>query len=214
MTRLKRGIRVTDYQGNAHKNREGKTPPTEEKNVEAVVKGDVVLKKKPWGERFKNVFFGGNARNAVGYIVADVFLPTIRNLVVDATTKGMERMVYGDRAETRRRPMNYGSRVQYNTPVRRDRPYLPDQGPRRLSPVRRDLHDFILSDRNDAELVLERLVDLIDKYQVASVADALELMNQPSSHVDNKWGWSHLSNTEIRQVRDGYLLDLPPIEEI
>ena len=202
-----------DYQGNAHKQREGKAPPPEKK-VEQVITGEVIVKKKSWGEKFKGIFFGGDARNALRYIAADVFLPTIRNLVVDATTKGMERMVYGESSAQRRRPMNYGSRVQYNNPVRRDRAYLPDQPARSLRPVRRDLNDMILASREEAELVLERLLDIISKYEVTSLADLYDLTGLPSSHVDNKWGWTYLNNTEIRQVRDGYLLDLPPLEEI
>lgn len=204
---------MTDYQSNAHKNREGKAAPSE-KTVEQVVTGEVIVKKKSWTEKFKGIFFGGDARNAIRYITADVFLPAIRNLVVDATTKGMERMVYGESSTQRRRPLGYGSRVQYNSPVRRDRPYLPDQAGRPLRPVRKDTNDLILSTREEAELVLERLIDIVDKYQVASLADLYDLTGLPSSHVDNKWGWTYLNNTEIRQVRDGYLLDLPPAEEI
>ena len=44
--------------------------------------------------------------------------------------------------------------------------------------------------------------------------DLYDLTGLPSAHVDNKWGWTYLTNTEIRQIRDGYLLDLPPMEEI
>ena len=73
---------------------------------------------------------------------------------------------------------------------------------------------MILASREEAELVLERLLDIISKYEVASLADLYDLTGLPSSHVDNKWGWTYLNNTEIRQVRDGYLLDLPPLEEI
>lgn len=201
-----------EYTGNAHKQRDSQTTPPKEK-VQPVVTGEVIVKKKSWGEKFKGIFFGGDAKNALRYIAADVFLPTVRNLLVDATTKGVERMVYGDSPSQRRRPTTYGARIQYNAPIQRDRAYLPDQ-PRSLRPVRKDTNDLVLASREEAELVLERLIDIVDKYRVASLADLYDLVGLPSSHVDNKWGWTYLNNTEIRQVRDGYLLDLPPTEEI
>jgi hypothetical protein len=205
--------RPLDYQGNSHKLREGagKREQKPEK-FEPVVKGEVKMAKKSFGQKFKGVFFGGEFRNAMRYVTAEVLLPALRNLMVDTTTKGVERMVYGESTSMRRRPTAYGSRTQYSSPMRRDAPYIPDQRP--IRQVRRDTNDVILANRDEAEQVLERLIDIVDKYDVASVADLYDLLRLPSSPVDNKWGWTYLNTTEIRQVRDGYLLDLPPAEEI
>ena len=71
-----------------------------------------------------------------------------------------------------------------------------------------------MAERDDAELFVERLIDIIEKYEVASLADLYDLLGWASSHVDNKWGWTYLSNVEVRQVRDGYLIDLPPFEAV
>jgi len=35
-----------------------------------------------------------------------------------------------------------------------------------------------------------------------------------STHVDNKWGWAILQNVDIRQTREGYVIDLPLPEAI
>lgn len=205
-----------DYQGNTNKS---KTEALEEKKIEKVVTGTVIKKDKTFGHKFKEVFFGGDFRNAMRYIAADVLLPAIRNLMVDATTQGVERIVYGE-SSRQRRPMwggsqGYRSRIQYNNPVRRDRAYLPDQSPSGGSRRgRRDTEDLILATREEADNVLERLTDILDKYGVASLADLYELTGLPSAHIHNKWGWTFLNNAEIRQVREGYLLDLPPVEEI
>lgn len=185
--------------------------------VEQVTTGTVIMKKAPLGQRFKSIFFGGDGRSAVRYIAADVLLPAIRNLVVDATTKGIERMVYGE-ATQRRRPTGYGytSRIQYNNPVSRTevRPArLPDQPPSMRS-LRREPHELVLASRDEAELVLERLMDIIETYEIATVADLYQLTGLPASHVDNKWGWTNLKSADVKQVREGYLLDLPVAEEV
>ena len=207
---------MTDYAANPHKSKQ--VPPEEEKKVEKVIVGEVIVKKRTFGQKFKGVFFGGEFKQALRYFTADVLLPAIRNLMVDATTRGVERMVYGESRDIRRRPPpSYGSRISYNSPVvRRDRAYLPDQGPPRPlgRQVRRDTNELILASREEAEQVLERLIDIIDKYGVASLADLYDLTGLPTSPIDNKWGWSDLRTTEIRQVRDGFLLDLPQAEEI
>jgi hypothetical protein len=74
--------------------------------------------------------------------------------------------------------------------------------------------DYILSRRDEAELVLERLRDIVDKYQVASVLDLKELLGLESNPVDNKWGWPFLTDASVVAVRDGFILDLPPEEPI
>ncbi len=54
--------------------------------------------------------------------------------------------------------------------------------------------------------------DIIETYEVASVADLQDLVGLPSSHVDNKWGWINLHDVQIRQIREGYVIDLPQAE--
>lgn len=202
-----------DYQGNANKDRDPEEKG-KEKNVEKVVTGAVIVQKKSLGRKFKDLFVHADLRNSVRYVFVEVMVPAARNLVVDATTKGIERMVYGESAVRRRNYGTPGPRVTYNSPVRRDYRQAPPvpSGPRR--PSRQNRGDFILSSREEAEVVLERMRDIIDKYEVASVADLNELVGFPSNHVDNKWGWVFLDDVPIRQIREGYLLDLPAEEPI
>ena len=56
--------------------------------------------------------------------------------------------------------------------------------------------------------------DIIDQFEVASVADLNDLVGFPTSYTDNKWGWIYLGDVQIRQVREGYLIDLPSPEPI
>jgi hypothetical protein len=206
-----------DYQGNTDKSREQKKP---EKQIEKVVTGEVVQKPKTIGRKFKDIFFGGDLRAASRYVAGDVLLPALRNLLVDMTSKGIERIVYGESGYRRRSPVDYRPRVSYNTsyssPLSRDprltRPLLPDQAGNRQ--LRKESVDLILGTKEEAERVVEQLIDIIDKYDVVSWADLCELVGWPSSAVDNKWGWTYLTNVDIRQTRDGYLIDLPTMEAI
>lgn len=212
----------TDY-GNSHKNkREKAVSETNEapgpKVVMQVVTEPVIIKKPGIGHRFKTVFFGGDFRGAAGYVAADVLLPALRNLVVDMMTKGAERAVYGDSRPSRRPTGSFGytSRISYNSPISRPslRPaQLPDQN-NVVRVVRSQPNEMIIHSRDEAEMVLERLVDIIDQYGVTSVADLYDLTGNPVSPIDQKWGWTNLNSAEVRQVKEGYLLSLPSVEEI
>lgn len=189
-----------------------------EKNIEKVVTGEVVKKKKSPGRRIKEVIFGEEFRAAAYYVANDVLIPALRNLIVDTTTKGIERVIYGDTAPRRPGIGSSGTRYSYNSPVNRTptkRGNLPDQ-PSRFATNRRrhNIDDILLKSREEAETVVERLNDIIDTYDCASVADLYELVGFPSSYVDNQWGWFVLHPVNIRQVREGYLIDLPPVDSI
>jgi len=203
-----------DYTGNSDKSKE----PVPDKKIEKVVTGEVVDREVSLGRKFKNVFFGGDAKQSARYVAGDVLLPALRNLIVDMVTMGIERVVYGESPRRRGRTIPVTSRVQYNAysgmrdPRETGRVHLPGQPPRLTT--RAQERDLILERRDDAEAVLEQLVTIIDQYEVASVSDLNELLGRPSSHIDQKWGWTSLGHVAIRQVREGYHLDLPQPEEI
>lgn len=206
-----------DYGSNSKKEKiEAETKP--EKKLGRVVTGEVLIKKKGVGSKFKDLFIMADARSVMSYVVAEVLLPAARNMVVDGASEAVKRMMYGNQAM---RGRGQGTRVTYNNysnPINRGyrdvtsrQAPTPTTSPRTQRAIR---EDFILSTREEAETVLERMNDCIDSYEIVSVADFNELVGYPSSHVDNKWGWSYLGDVQIRQIREGYLLDLPPAEPI
>lgn len=203
-----------DYQSNSRKDKEERP----EKNIEKVITGEVVQKPKSLGRKFKDTFFGGDGKQVARFIGADVLLPAMRNLLVDIITKGAEQMIYGDRNARRRDSRtNYGA--QYTVSRAPTNPFSFDpRSPITVVPRgrqnRHEIGEVILASRPEAELVVERLNDILEKYDVASLADLYDLLGLPTSHIDNKWGWTFISNVPIRQIRQGYLLELPPLEEI
>lgn len=208
-----------DYQGNTNKDKSKKVERPE-KAIEKIVTGEVVVRKKSFGQRFKGIFFGGDFKTAATYVAADVLLPSLRNMLADATKGAVDRVIYGESAYTRRgRAPEYRPRVQYNNPINRATrdprelsARLPDQPPHPYRQNRHEASEIILASREEAELVLERLIDIVDKYDTASLADLYDLVGLKSDHVDNKWGWTFLNTAQVIQLREGYLLELPPLE--
>ena len=210
-----------DFPGNSNsaKAPSQEAPPVK-KVVESVVTTPVIQQKKSIASRFRSIFFDGQIKTASRYIFSDVVLPSVKNLIVDATSKGVERVIYGDRAPRRGYSHEAGRpRVSYNQMSRYPgypSGILPDQPPRPLMQSRRtyEVSDIILASKEEAELVLERLNDIVDQYNVASVADLHDLVGLPTVHTDNKRGWMSLAYSSVKQVRQGFLIDLPPAEDI
>lgn len=201
-----------DYQANSDKSKEPKVQ--KKAPIEKVVVGEVVVKKKTLGGKIKGVFAEADFRSVFRYVVSDVLIPAARNMIVDASTKGIERMMYGDRGYQQSRFMG-GSRTMYsNSPITRTDYRHPSTRPPMGSRPRMGQNEFILASREEAQTVLERMNDILEMYEVVSVADLNELVGFPTSYTDQKWGWTFLADAIIRPVREGYMIDLRPPETI
>lgn len=180
--------------------------------LEKITKEEVIKRPKGIGGRVKSIFLGSELKTAGSYVMYDVLVPALRNLVVDTLTKGIERTVYGEGTPPRgHRPQtlsryNYQSISRsYPTAMRDSRPPLGDRG-------RPDNDDIVLVSKEDAESVLERLQDVCDAYGGVTVADRNQLLGIRSDYTDERYGWRSMRNARIRPHRDGYMLDFPPAE--
>lgn len=211
MTTIDKKIPIDDYPANP----KIKPDPVakEEKSVEQITTGTVRTRKQPVARRVGETFLGGDARTVGQHIVLDVLLPATKNLISDMVTEGINRLLFGDNAPrggSRRSYTSYGS-YYTGSAARRD------GSQRQMSSRARRMHDFeelVFDSRLEAESVLERMRDIIEQYDMASVADLYSLAGVSSNYVDNNWGWRNLAQARTRQVREGFLLELPRAEEL
>ena len=192
----------------------------EPKKVERVTSAKVERRRRPLGKQFAHVFFGGDARTALGYMVESVIIPSAKEAIVEAFSSGIEKIVYGD-ARPRRGGAppsafgrtNYGQQYQQSQtlPQAQTQP----RGISRGGKARHDFGELVIQSRAEADEVLERLFDILDKYETATVADLYELTGIAPSHTDHKWGWTSLQGADIGRIRGGgYRLDLPVPEPL
>jgi hypothetical protein len=185
----------------------------EPKRVERVTSGETVRRRKSLGKQFRHTFIGGDAKTAWQYVVLNVIIPTAREMMAEAGATVIEKIVYGDHRPRRGGPPG-GSmgHISYNRMSQgppRDRPGMGQMLPR-TARARQSFDEIIIPSRQEAEEVLDRLFDLISKYDTATVADLYELTGLTSSHIDNKWGWEDLRGASVGRLRGGgYLLNLP-----
>jgi hypothetical protein len=209
---------MDNYPSNRHKVPE--TEPDEPKKIERVVEGAVVRRKKPLGKRIQETFIGSDMKSVGQYVTFEVLLPAMKDTIADITSQGVERMLFGEARSTSRRtgvrPGGSGH-VQYNRfssdrdrgGRNRDRDF-----PSRRARATHNFDEIILATRIEAEEVIDRLFDLVSRYNTASVADLYELVGVTGDYTDDKWGWSDIRGAGVTRVRNGYLLDLPRPEPL
>lgn len=205
---------MDEFPPNTKKDQEAKEDRPE-KVVEKVVTGQVVKRRTPLSIRFRNVFVGGDVKTAIRYVGREVLLPAFKAMVFDAWSEGGRRVLYREPDRRSQRPTGYPGytpRIQYNTPVHRDPrerdPRYSYSGPS-TQRDRFDIGQLILSSREDAEVVVDTLREIIERYNQATVGQLYELLGLTSNYTDEKWGWTNLTNLQIRQIREGYLIELP-----
>jgi len=179
------------------------------KNISPVVSSGATRRKKSLRKQFKETFVAGDARTAIQYVVFGVLLPAAKDMVVEAGSQGIEKLIFGD--SHRRGSINPQTgpmgHISYNRMG--NRPSAPQRAIIRQARARHNFDEIVLDERSEAEEVIDRLFDLVSRYETATVADLYELVGLASTHTDNKWGWTDLSGAGVSRIRGGYLLDLP-----
>lgn len=183
----------------------------EDKDLTRVTSGEVVRKKKSLRKRFSESFVAGDAKTATRYVVLDVLLPAAKDMVVEAVSSGFEKLIYGEARRYRgSTPPQTGPTgfIQYHRMAQSRLPSA-QRAMSRQARARHDFDEIVLESRTEAEEVIDRLYEVISRYESATVADLYELVGLASSHTDHKWGWTDIRGAGVSRSRDGYLLDLP-----
>jgi hypothetical protein len=205
-----------DPPSNSHKSKAGKAPPAAPRKADKVITGEVtVVPPSLWKKARSSLVSGDVGKSVWQFVVMDVLIPAARNLVVDtvsmmgdAVSEGVRQAMFGEtRAQAapgRRFYTNY-NRVRQSSPV-------PEYGT--ITSRARSQHDFdqvILGHRGDAEVVLDKLRELIEQYGVATVEDYYDALGISGDFTDLKWGWTDLrpSRATVRSVPGGYIVALP-----
>lgn len=178
---------------------------TEKKKVDKVISGTAKTKKKNELAKITDVFISEDVRNVKNYILMDVLVPAIKDAIEDIITNGIRMILRGETGS--RKSDAHSSRVSYRSYSdysRRENRY--ENKPRATG---YHYDDIILDSRGEAEEVLERMGELIDTYQMVTVADLFDLVGITGSYTDNKYGWTNIRNAEVVRVREGYMIKLP-----
>jgi hypothetical protein len=208
---------MQDFPANSQKAKETEAP---RETLKPVTSAETVRRKRGLGRQFKETFFAGTARDALGFMIEDVVVPAIRDTLHDAMQGGLERIIYGERTSTRPRR---SSQLMTHAPGRVDYSSISSSQPKaaqqtslsRRSRARHEFADIVIESRADAQEVIDQMFEQLSRFGFVTVADLHALVDIRPDHTDLKWGWTNLRGAKAVRLRTGdYLLDLPDPEPV
>lgn len=196
--------------------------------------------KKGLFERMVVGMIGPDGLPAVGrYVSSEVIGPAVKNMLVDTVINGIQMLVFKDNNQQYNRMANrdsarYGS--AYSTKNTRTSDYQSNYKPSKQNykagsrindwsnvPGQAQqlgigviVQDWAVADRMDSQKVLNALNDIAYQYGTVSVRDYYDLLGVPAVYTDNAygWRWDDLQRVRVRTTREGFVLDLPPVDAI
>ena len=212
-TETKTLIDTTGLQGNSNRDKQ-KKKEAEERRPQKIITSEVTTKEKSATKKFADKFFEDDVSNVKTYILWDVIIPAIKNVISDIVGNSVDMMLYG---RARNRPQR-GASTGNTTMVGGLSGYTGygsfssrQTGISQRNRSNYDLDEFVFQSRADAEMVLDTLKEIVSKYKAASVADLCDLIGRSSQYTDVKYGWTDLRGADVQRVREGYVLIMPRV---
>lgn len=147
-------------------------------------------------------------RNIGNSLFETLLMPTFKSMIVDFLTNSIQMIVFRSnpmfgpvtpRPPHRSYNKMYGGRQTRQPAVHRGSPYDRQQV----------YEDIFFDNREEAQLVLGRLMERVAEYGWATVGDLYSLSGLQTNYTQEQHGWSNLYGVRIIPTSDGYLIDLP-----
>ena len=204
------------------------TIKAEEKlKMEPVVSAKGQIKKKTFGQKLRETFIASDISNVGDYIMKDILVPTIKDVIVNSVRNTVSMLVYGepDRGSYRRRSSgyfggslvrdygydydNYSSYSSYYGDSRRRR--TPDPGPAPSYMGAGGNFEIWIPYFAEAIDVLHSLRDGLESHPSVTVSNLYELcgMTDMITPECNSRGWTDLSAAYVKQEGQSGILVLP-----
>jgi hypothetical protein len=216
-----------NYQGNSKLDKEIAAETKEGPKLKKI-EGVTVTELKPTLGRRIRASFGGNNLKMVGAaVLAEVIIPTAKDLLSNVIDEGSRRMIYGESGSRRRGGMasTVASTLVGNATRIRSTNYstistqTAAAAPTTLSARERNNFDFsnlAFPERAQVEAIIEAMYDTIEEYGMITVAGLYDLLGQSGTgFTDQKFAWDArtFAGTKPAKIREGWVLDLPlPLE--
>ena len=181
------------------------------------------IRKKPFLSRMKEALFGEDTRQVADYILWDVLLPAAKDTIQDVVTKGIERALFGEARPSGRSRSRSGIRGTSGTVVSYNQYYRSSRRNDSRAISTKELHatnvgprveDVIFDYQEEAQEVIEFMIELVDTYGAATVSDYYDVAGVANftEYTDNNVGWTRREDfirAKIVKGRAGWQIILP-----
>lgn len=202
---------MEEYKPNSHKYKEDQKALVSDKKIEKVVSGKARVKKKSELHKFADIFLAEDVSSVKSHVFNDVLVPGIKDLLSTMLKSGID-MLFGGGSK-RDSKSSVAGRVSY-------RSFYDQRNDSVRTPVntrsRFDYDDIIFETKGEAEVVLDRMFELLDIYKSVTVADLYDLADiSHDNYMAHKYGWTDLRGVYSERINGGgYVLKLPKVRPL
>lgn len=182
---------------------------------EKIISSTAIQRKTTNRTRLMDLFIKEDVDSVMGYVVSDMIIPGIKYIFLDS----LSMILTGEPVTRGRRSGGTGRRSEGRASY--EDYYKKDRGERTYNArnLRDDLDigSIVVETRGDAELVMDYLIEQIDRYNVATVGDLYDAVGITMEYTSRgrDYGWTSAEGfRKPYRVRDGYVLDLPRPERL
>lgn len=184
----------------------------EKPKLDKIVTGEVKVRKKSTGRKLAEVFLSEEIPNVGDYLIFDLLVPAIKDTIVSILTGGVEMLFYGKTGGRNYKRNKNGTVVTYDQMYTGGNRTIAQRSPGRSV---YDVMDVVFDDRGKAELVLDQLIEYIDRYKEATVHDFYDACGVTStSYNDAFWGWKNLQGAIVSRARGGWIINMPEPQQL
>lgn len=218
----KNTLNLSEIPSNSNKNKneqetEVKTPP---KNITPSVTEGVTLKKKGFFSNFKKSMIAEDAATVGSYIVDEVIVPTLKELIYNIVAGTLESCMWGTTRGRRssghilkgKGKVDY-TQFQYDSIGGKARRDPVHDSVKRIGGF--DFDAIVFDDRATAKKVLDDMIFFIEEYDRVTVNDLFDMCNKSKfvPPTATHYGWTDLRGVQPKMIRGGkFILDLPDPE--
>lgn len=162
-------------------------------------------------------FKGEDAQSVGHYVLFEVVLPQLKDLIFDVGSSALQRALFGDRAGRPYTPAGRKGYTPYNTIASSAISKAAQAAKPTPTLASDEFGDIIVETRGEAQEVMDKIGNLIETYGMASVADLKAAVGLTGNFTDEKFGWVAMGGTDIRRMggaQPGYVLIFPRPEEL
>lgn len=200
---------MADYKPNSDRSRVNEEQQeNQERKTGKVISGDAHRRKQSSLTKVGTAVGLGDGASVKDYMMQafiDVLIPTVKRAVSDIVCNSIN-ILLGEPTRTKS-GSTPASRTNYRAYYDQSNERKDYNRPRAQSNYSYD--DIVFPTRGDAEEVLYRMEELLDRFDMVSVADLFDMAGISCNYTDNKYGWKSLRDARIERVSDGYIIRLP-----
>ena len=143
-------------------------------------------------------------------VISDIVIPTVKQLISEMIKTSVDMLLFHEVRRDDRRPT--ASKISYNS-------YYDDRSRYTTPNATRNAYDYddvVFQTRGDAESVLGAMEEIVDQFDIVSIADFYELSDIPNPNfTTTKYGWTNLRTAEVIRLRGGgYAIKFPRASRI